>query len=375
MDLSSLIIPGLTDDVAALCLSRIPRSNFRVLYQVCWRWKTFLMSEHFTAVRKLTGMVEEFMSVLVETVPGKKVYWEVFDSSGNKLGQIPNVPGPMKWGYGVTVLGGEKILFIGGYTGIPGGCVTNRNTPLASADVYEFDPATNRNISGFAFSFNSKLYAIGNGSCTVDIYDPKTKKWEELELAKSMSVYSYTVVRNKVYFLDKDMPGRLGVFDPEENSWTTVFVPTVAGGFRFGVGQWNNKCAYVLNVLWLGLVCLANALNFVNLILIYVRNPPLASADVYEFNHATNSWRKLADMNIPLFTISCFAFSFKSKLYALANASSIMNIYDPKTETWEKLSLKELLSVSSYTLVRNIVYFLDKDLTGRLGVFDPEKNS
>lgn len=58
-----------------------------------------------------------------------------------------------------------------------------------------------------------------------------------------------------------------------------------------------------------------------------------------------------------------------------ANASSIMNIYDPKTETWEKLSLKELLSVSSYTLVRNIVYFLDKDLTGRLGVFDPEKNS
>ena len=83
------------------------------------------------------------MCVLMETVPGKKVYWEVFDSSGNKLGQIPNVPGPLKWGYGVTVLGGEKILFIGGYTGI-GGCVTNRNTPLALADVYEFDPATNR---------------------------------------------------------------------------------------------------------------------------------------------------------------------------------------------------------------------------------------
>ncbi|KAG5378853.1 hypothetical protein IGI04_026695 [Brassica rapa subsp. trilocularis] len=298
MELSLTIIPGLTDDVAVLCLSRIPRSNFRVLSQVCRRWKTFLRSEHFAAVRKLTGTVEEFMCVLMETVPGKKVYWEVFDSSGNKLGQIPNVPGPLKWGYGVTVLGGEKILFIGGYTGI-GGCVTNRNTPLALADVYEFDPATNswgklpdmniprynfalaevdgllyvvrgytndsycllnsdvynpetnqwtlmdcpqfRNISGFAFSFKSKLYALGNGSCTVDIYDPKTKTWEELELEKSMSVYSYTVVRNKVYFLDKDLTGRLGVFDPEENSWTTVFVPTVAGGFRFGVGQWNNK--------------------------------------------------------------------------------------------------------------------------------------
>ena len=85
------------------------------------------------------------------------------------------------------------------------------------------------------------MFFPGNGSCTVDIYDPKTKTWEELELEKSMSVYSYTVVRNKVYFLDKDLTGRLGVFDPEENSWTTVFVPTVAGGFRFGVGQWNNK--------------------------------------------------------------------------------------------------------------------------------------
>ena len=43
------------------------------------------------------------------------------------------------------------------------------------------------------------MFFSGNGSCTVDIYDPKTKKWEELELAKSMSVYAYTVVRNKVF--------------------------------------------------------------------------------------------------------------------------------------------------------------------------------
>ncbi|XP_009102975.1 putative F-box/kelch-repeat protein At1g27420 isoform X2 [Brassica rapa] len=290
---SSWIIPGLTDDVAALCLSRIPRSNFRLLSQVCRRWKTFLRSEHFTAVRKLTGRMEEFMCVLMEDKPGTSVYWEVFDSSGNKLGPIPNIPdpGPLKWGYGVTVLN-EKILFIGGFTG-------NIGTPHASPDVYEFSPATNSwrklgdmniprysfslaevdgllyvvqgfsndgyclfntevynpktnqwrlmdgpNIQvaiGFAFSFKSKLYVLDNGTATIDMYDTKTKTWEMLESNELAAVYSYTVVRNKVYFLDSERPGRLGVFDPEENSWTRVFVPTEPRGFQSKLGQWNNK--------------------------------------------------------------------------------------------------------------------------------------
>ncbi|CAN7077709.1 unnamed protein product [Brassica oleracea var. botrytis] len=164
MESSSPIIPCLTDDVAALCLSRIPRSNFRLLSQVCRRWKTFLRSEHFTAVRKLTGRMEEFMCVLMEDKPGTSVYWEVFDSSGNKLGRIPNIPdpGPLKWGYGVTVRN-EKILFVGGFTGSIG-------TPLASPDVYEFSPVTNSwrkladmNIPRYSFSLaevDGLLYVV-----------------------------------------------------------------------------------------------------------------------------------------------------------------------------------------------------------------------
>ncbi|XP_013651548.1 putative F-box/kelch-repeat protein At1g27420 [Brassica napus] len=312
---STSIIPGLTDDVAALCLSRIPRSNFRVLSQVCRRWKTFLRSEHFAAVRKLTGTMEEFMCVFMKSIRGRKVYWEVFDSSGNNLGQIPPFPGPLKRGFCVAVIGGEKILFIGGYTGmkywdfsrippIASGDInefslsTKRNPPLASADVYEFNPATNSwrkladmniprydfslaevdgllyvvqgfsndgyclfntevynpqtnqwslmdgpvafPIGGFAFSFKSKLYAVANGSTTMNIYDPKTETWEELDLKQLLSVHSNTVVRNIVYFLDQNS-GCLGVFDPEENSWTDEFLPTVEGGYRSGLGQWNNK--------------------------------------------------------------------------------------------------------------------------------------
>ncbi|CAF2254990.1 unnamed protein product, partial [Brassica napus] len=237
---SSSLIPGLADDIAELCLSRIPRSSFQILSQVCWRWRRFLRSEHYGAVRKLTGSVEELMCVLVDDE-----YWEVFDCSGNKLGRIPPVPGPLKGGYyGLVVLDGGKIVFIGG-----------RYNSAASADVYELNPATNRwrkladmniprynfgyavadgllyvirglssddvsilnaevynpktnqwslmdcphrpnFVRGFAFSFSSKLFVAGNESSFIDIYDPKEETWEELDSERTLSVSSYTVVRD-----------------------------------------------------------------------------------------------------------------------------------------------------------------------------------
>lgn len=80
-----------------------------------------------------------------------------------------------------------------------------------------------------------------NASSIMNIYDPKTETWEKLGLKELLSVSSYTLVRNIVYFLDKDLTGRLGLFDPEENSWTDDFVPAVEGGYRSGLGQLNNK--------------------------------------------------------------------------------------------------------------------------------------
>ncbi|KAF2590248.1 hypothetical protein F2Q70_00040410 [Brassica cretica] len=280
---SSSLIPGLVDDLAELCLSRIPRSSFQIISQVCWRWRRFLRSERYGAVRKLTGSVEELMCLLVYDK-----YWEVFDGSGNKLGRIPHIPGPLKGGFGLVVLDGGKIVFIGG-----------RYNCVASADVYEFNPATNRwrkladmniprhnftyavvdgllyvirglssdnvsilnaevynpktnqwslidcphshSFSGFAFSFNSKLFVVGNRWRFIDIYDPKTETWEKLDSGQTLSVSSYTVVRNKAYFFDWFKSG-MGVFDPEKNSWSSVSVlPSEKCAFKYRLGQWNNK--------------------------------------------------------------------------------------------------------------------------------------
>ncbi|CAN8291188.1 unnamed protein product [Cochlearia groenlandica] len=289
----SSLIPGLTDDVADLCLSRVPRSSFRVLSQVCRRWNSFLRSDRAATLRKLTGLTEQYMCVLMESRSGRDVYWEIFDKHKKKLGRIAPVPGPIKRGFGVAVLDGWKIVFFGGYTSID-----STTTISASSDVYEFDPASNRwrkladvniprydfafaEVDGllyairgyssdgrnlcnaevynpetnqwsvmdclyspsrsFAFSLCSKLYVIGNGARFMGIYDPKTQTWEELKSEESLSVYSYTVVRNKAYFLDKNLPGYVRVFDPEDNSWSLVVVPSRYGGFLYRLGAWNNK--------------------------------------------------------------------------------------------------------------------------------------
>ncbi|CAH8349824.1 unnamed protein product [Eruca vesicaria subsp. sativa] len=301
------LIPGLMDDVAELCLSRVPRSSFRIISQVCWGWTRFLRSERYGAVRKLTGSVEELMCVKVNNNN-----WEVFDCSGNKLGRIPPSPGP-SWVGGLrhAVLDGQRIVVFGG-----------KSARVPSADVYEFNPATNRwrkladmniprsgftyavvdgllyvnqgyssddvrilnsevynpktnqwslmdcpkshGFGGFAFSFNSKLFVVGGNrraahillfrvkhtlmmiifsgerSRFIDIYDPKTEIWEKLDTGP-LSVYSYTVLRNKVYFFEWFTPG-MGVFDPEKNALSSVFVPpNNKCEFRYTIGQWNNK--------------------------------------------------------------------------------------------------------------------------------------
>ncbi|CAN6903543.1 unnamed protein product, partial [Brassica oleracea] len=279
---------------------RRSRAELRTISQVCWRWRRFLRSQHFATVRKMSGSLEEFMCVLVNNM-----YWEVIDCSGNKLGRIPTGPGPFKCGYGLAVLDGQKIVFVGGKYKFRRSSNEVRGLKVresafanaALANVSEFNPATNRwrkladmNIPrhnfgyavvdrllyvirgytaddviilnaevynpktnkwslmncphrpnflpAFSFSFNSKLFVVGNELRFIDIYDPRTKTWEEFDSGQTLSVHSYTVVRNKVYFLNYNIPG-MGVFDPEKNSWSWVSVPRA--DFRFKLGQWNNK--------------------------------------------------------------------------------------------------------------------------------------
>ena len=134
----SPILPGLPDDVAKYCLALVPRSNFPAMGGVCKRWRSFIKSKEFITVRKLEGLLEEWLYILTVDAEGEGSHWEVLDCMGHKHHSLPQMPGPGKAGFGVVVLNG-KLLVMAGYSLVDG-------TGSASAEVCQYDSCLNRYV-------------------------------------------------------------------------------------------------------------------------------------------------------------------------------------------------------------------------------------
>ena len=132
------ILPGLPDDVAKHCLALVPRSNVPAMGGVSKRWRSFIQSKEFITVRKLAGMVEEWLYFLTMDSEGEGSHWEVMDCLSHKCRSLPPMPGPGKAGFGVVVLNG-RLLVMAGYSAVDG-------TALTSAEVYQYDSFLNRYV-------------------------------------------------------------------------------------------------------------------------------------------------------------------------------------------------------------------------------------
>lgn len=135
------VLPGLPDDIAKYCLALVPRSYFPKMGGVSRRWRSFIKSKEFIIVRKLAGLVEEWLYVLTTDAEGDGTHWEVLDCLGNKLSVLPQMPGPMKAGFGVVVLNG-KLIVMAGYSMSDG-------VSSVSSDVYQYDSCLNRFVTPF----------------------------------------------------------------------------------------------------------------------------------------------------------------------------------------------------------------------------------
>ena len=138
-DVETPILPGLPDDVAKHCLALVPRTNFPAMASVCKKWRCFIQTKEFLTVRKLAGVLEEWLYILTANAEGKESHWEVLDHTGQVNRLLPLMPGALKVGFGVAVLNG-KLLVLAGYSLINGAAV-------ASPDVYQYDSCLNRFVS------------------------------------------------------------------------------------------------------------------------------------------------------------------------------------------------------------------------------------
>ncbi|KAL8550691.1 hypothetical protein ACS0TY_009192 [Phlomoides rotata] len=293
-DCNNPILPGLPDDVSKHCLALVPRSHLPTMGTVCKRWRSFIKSKEFIAVRKIAGVLEEWLYVLTVDPDGKDSHWEVLDSLGHKHHQLPPMPGPAKAGFGVVVLNG-KLMVIAGYSVADG-------TGSVSSDLYQYDSClgswsklASMNIGRYDFAcaeVNGLIYAVGGCgtyrdslSC-VEVYDPDTDKWTVIESlrrprwgcfacgvegklyimggrssftignSRVIDVYdpekqmwcqmkngcvmvtAHAVLGEKVCCMEWKNERKLAIFDPAQTSWKMVPVPLTGSssiGFRFGI--------------------------------------------------------------------------------------------------------------------------------------------
>uniref|UniRef100_A0A2P2J6A8 F-box domain-containing protein n=1 Tax=Rhizophora mucronata TaxID=61149 RepID=A0A2P2J6A8_RHIMU len=293
-DIDSPIFPGLPDDVAKYCLALVAHSYIPSMGAVCKKWRSFIKSKEFITVRKLAGLLEEWLYVLTMDSEGKESHWEVLDCLGHKHQILPKMPGPVKAGFGVVVLNG-KLLVIAGYSVIDG-------ASSASADVYQYDSClnswsklSNMNVARYDFAcaeVNGKVYVVGgygmdgDSLSSVEMYDPDTERWILIESlrrprwgcfacsfggklyvmggrssftignSKFVDVYNserhtwcelkngcvmvtaHVVLEKKLFCIEWKNQRKLTIFNPEDNSWKLVPIPLTGSsniGFRFGI--------------------------------------------------------------------------------------------------------------------------------------------
>lgn len=290
----SPILPGLPDDVAKYCLALVPRSNFPAMGGVSKKWRLFIRSKEFVMVRKLAGLLEEWLYCLTLDNEGRESHWEVMDSFGRKCRSLPPMPGPAKASFGVVVLNG-KLLIMAGYSAIEG-------TAVASDEVYQYDSylnswsrLSNMNVARYDFAcaeVNGLVYIVGgygvdgDNLSSVEMYDPDTDKWTLIESlrrprwgcfacefedklyvmggrssftignSKFVDIYNpekhswceikngcvmvtaHAVLEKKLFCIEWKNQRKLAIFSPENNSWTMVPIPLTGSssvGFRFGI--------------------------------------------------------------------------------------------------------------------------------------------
>jgi len=164
------LLPGLPDDIALLCLARLPRTVLLSLRGVSKAWRKALEHPEFYETRVRLGRTEEWLYVESWNAGTQKVSWFAFDraeAKWRKLAPLPKKRGfPAEvFGRSSTVLDG-RLFVVGGKAGITGPTLR---------DLFIYSPLSNRWSRGRSMIntrhsplvsvLNGKLYVLGGFDC------------------------------------------------------------------------------------------------------------------------------------------------------------------------------------------------------------------
>lgn len=296
--MEGVLIPGLPNDIAKLCLALVPRLEFPAMSFVSRAWKALLQSKEFHIIRKEAGTLEEWLYALISDPRSQALQWQVLSLDCSHWKSLPPMPGPTKSGFGFVVIDGKLLVMGGSCQGsdgleavadvlkydsalnrwskvasmcaaryefactVLGGCVyvvggrgaSGKN--LSSVEVYDPQkdewvhvPSLNRARWGsIAFGIGGKVYVMGGRSSLtigssrcISLYDPSRQEWGEVKSGCVM-VLAHTVLDKKVYCIEWKNERKLAVFEPAQNAWKNVPIPLTGSlSLGFSLGSFNGK--------------------------------------------------------------------------------------------------------------------------------------
>ncbi|KAL5994376.1 hypothetical protein ACLOJK_024426 [Asimina triloba] len=181
------ILDGLPDDLALLCLARVPRRYHHLLRGVCKRWRALVCSEDWFLYRQNHGLDETWIYVLFKDQFGQLCCYilDPLRQCWKPPQGITNLPTRFSKRQGIAcgVLGRKMYLL--------GGCGWFGDV---SDEVYCYDASTNTweeatplltsRSWGVCQVLNGQLHVIGGTGlssallCSWDTYDPHSKCWK-----------------------------------------------------------------------------------------------------------------------------------------------------------------------------------------------------
>lgn len=242
----SPLLPGLPDDLAVACLTRVPRFDHYKLRFVCKRWKRLLTSSFYYTLRNDKGLAEEWIYIMKRDKE-KKVSWQAFDPVHLVWQPLPPVPKEYTRaiGFGCAVLGGCHLYLFGGKDPVKG---SMRRVVFFSARTNNWhrapDMKRRRHFLGSCV-IDNRLYVAGGESGgnpqtmrSAEVYDPSKNRWEYISDMTAPMVPFIGVVYDGKWFLKgigTEQQVWSEMYKPKMNRWFPVNNSMVAG--------WRNPSA------------------------------------------------------------------------------------------------------------------------------------
>ncbi|GLJ19196.1 hypothetical protein SUGI_0344880 [Cryptomeria japonica] len=251
------IFPGLSEEVARECLSRVPCTSFFNLRAVCRSWRTVMSDPLFYLDRKRLGRAEDLL-VIVEVFPLSYdqarfrltplsydqpcVKFIIYHCPSNSFGRLPPIPTesglPYNYSYGSShcINLGHRLIVIG----LVGPDKKGIMGPLEATFVYDFcscrwEKGANMVVGRWGFScaldsINGLIYTAGGRDrdnimvFEGEVYNVEEDEWSLLPPMPTIVNRCSTAFRNGKFFVlcNYFYSECAQVYDSNTKLWTCV---------------------------------------------------------------------------------------------------------------------------------------------------------